>query len=68
MHMFGVLMEHWHDLHKLNIISQNYNIMLQLILNNSVGTFECQVKVKVEGVVSTLKEKHVFSTSFVTKC
>jgi hypothetical protein len=42
--------------------------MLQLILNNSVGTFECQVKVKVEGVVSTLKEKHVFSTSFVTKC
>jgi hypothetical protein len=42
--------------------------MLQLFLNNSVGTFEHQMKVKIEGVVSTLEEKRVFSTSFVIKC
>ncbi len=42
--------------------------MLQLFLDNNVGTFEHQMKVKVDGVVSTLEEKHVFSINFVTKC
>jgi len=36
-----------------NILCQNYNIMLQLSLDGSVGTIKHQMKVKVEGVVST---------------
>jgi hypothetical protein len=54
MHMSGVLIEHWHDLQQApNIVCQNCNIMLQLSLDNNVNIVEHQVKVKVEGVVST---------------